>query len=287
MIPTTFNYHKASSVEEAVALLAEHGDDAKILGGGHSLIPAMKLRLNQPTTLIAIGRMESLRYIKMDGSDLVIGASTTHHEINTSDLVRNHLAMLADGAGHIGDVQVRNMGTLCGSIAHADPAADWPALLVAADASIRMQGGKGSRTVSAEDFFTGFYETVLEESEIITEVRVPKPATGTVSAYAKFVQPASRFAIVGCAVILTMSDGKCKNARVAFTGVSEYVFRDSTIENALNGQEINASTIKNATAKVADGRSILSDHFASEEYRQHLAGVYAKRALMAVSYNTG
>lgn len=283
MIPTTFNYHKAGSVGEAVKLLTEYGDDAKVLAGGHSLIPAMKLRLNQPTTLIAIGKMDALRYIKMDGDDLVIGASTTHNEINTSDLVRNHLSMLADGAGHIGDVQVRNVGTLGGSIAHADPAADWPAMLMAANASVTMQGSKESRTVSAENFFTGFYETALGEDEIITEIRVPKPVAGTVSAYSKFVQPASRFAIVGCAVVITKSDGKCKDARVAFSGVSEAVFRDSDVEAALNGQEMNESTISSATAKVADGRSILSDHFASEEYRKHLAGVYAKRALMAAS----
>ena len=154
---------------------------------------------------------------------------------------------------------------------------------MAANASISMQGSKGNRTLSAENFFTGFYETALGEDEIITEIRVPKSAAGTISAYAKFVQPASRFAIVGCAVVVSKSDGKCKAARVAFSGVSEAPFRDRDIEDALTGQAMDEASISSATAKVADGRSILSDHFASEEYRQHFAEVYAKRALMAAS----
>ncbi|MEM7655712.1 MAG: xanthine dehydrogenase family protein subunit M [Bacteroidota bacterium] len=281
MIPSTFSYHKAGSVSEALSLLAAHGDDAKILAGGHSLIPAMKLRLNNPEHLIDISFLKDLKSIRQEGNEIVVGALCTHGQLASDGLIAQHFAMMSQSAKLIGDVQVRNFGTLGGSIAHADPAADWPASLLTAEASVVIQGANGSRTLAARDFFQGFYETALGEQELITEIRLPIPAAGTTSAYAKFMQPASRFAIVGCAVMITQSGGTCTDVRVGFTGVSDMPFRDAGVENALKGQAPTAENIAAAAAHAAKGMDILSDHFASETYRQHLAAVYAKRAMMA------
>ncbi|MEL6674091.1 MAG: xanthine dehydrogenase family protein subunit M [Bacteroidota bacterium] len=279
MIPEKFTYHRASSVSEALQMMGAH-DDAKILAGGHSLLPAMKLRLNAPGNLIDISRIAELRYVRDGGDHIAIGAGATHYDIESSALVQAEMPMMSQAAGLIGDPAVRNMGTIGGSIAHADPAADWPASLLAANASVVMQSAGGSRTVTAGDFFQGFYATALEDGELITEIRVPK-APGMSSAYAKFMQPASRFAIVGCAAMLRMEGGNFGEVRIGFTGVGDVPFRDAGIEGALAGQAANAENIAAACAQAAAGRDILSDHFASEKYRKHLAGVYAKRAIMA------
>lgn len=281
MIPSNFNYHKAQSVDDAIAQLGEYGSDGKILAGGHSLIPAMKLRLSNPGTVIDIARLSELRFIREEGGTIVIGAASTHNDIATSALIQSKLSMMSSGAGRIGDIQVRNMGTIGGSIAHADPAADWPALLLAANASIVMKSASGERKVDASDFFTGFYTTALEANEIITEIRI-SPADGTNSVYEKFYQPASRFAIVGCAVAASLSYGNVESISVAFTGVSDCAFRDTNVENALKGKALNAENIAAAAELAAQGVDFLSDHFASEEYRKHLAKVYAKRALTAL-----
>lgn len=279
MIPTSFEYKRAGSVEEALQMLGQAGDDGKLLAGGHSLLPAMKLRLNSPATLIDIGRIAELNYIRDEGDSIAIGAATTHGAIAASDLVAQHLAMMSQAAGMIGDVQVRNVGTIGGSIAHADPAADWPASLLAASAVIVMQGANGTRSVGASDFFLGLYDTALGEGEIITEIRLPKPPAGTKSAYVKFFQPASRFAIVGCAVMAKPGSG----AVVAFTGVSDVAFRDTAVENELAGKALSADNIEAAAALAAEGVDIMGDHFAGDAYRKHLAKVYCKRALMAIS----
>lgn len=281
MVPTNFSYHRPSSVSEAVQLLASHGDEAKVLAGGHSLLPSMKLRLNSPDHLIDLSGLSDLKSISESGGNIVIGAMCTHAQIAGNGLVNQHLAMMAQTGGLIGDIQVRNMGTIGGSIAHADPAADWPASLLAAGASIVAQGPGGSRTIAAADFFQGLYDTALEDNELITEIHVPVPGAGTSSAYEKFLQPASRFAIVGCAAMVTQSGGVCTSVRVAFTGVSDMAFRDTAVENALTGQAPSADAIAAAAAKAANGVDILSDHFASEEYRKHLASVYARKALTA------
>ncbi len=283
MIPAEFSYHRASSVDEVISLLSEHGDDAKLLSGGHSLIPAMKMRLNQPGMLIDIGKLSELQGIKEENGHLVIGANTTHAAIAHSKLVQDKLPILAEAADLIGDVQVRNRGTLGGSLAHADPSADWPAVMIATNATIVVKGPQGERSIAAEDFFTGFYMTELAENEIITKIKAPVASSHTHTSYQKFMQPASRFAIVGCAVVLTSSGGKCKDVRVAFTGVADGAFRDKGVEDAIKGKELNAENIEAAAAKAAEGAGILSDHFASEEYRQHLARVYAKRALTAAA----
>jgi len=270
MIPVAFDYQRASSVEEAIAALS--GGDGKILAGGHSLIPAMKLRLNQASRLIDITRIQSLKGIKEEDGEIVIGAGTTHADIANDTLIKNKLPFFAEAASMIGDVQVRNHGTIGGSLAHADPAADWPALVLAADAVIKVKGAGGARRIKATDFFTGFFSTALEEGEIITSIRIPVPAEGTKTTYQKFSQPASRFAIVGCAV---MRSGAKIN--IAFTGVSDTPFRDTAAETVLAGNNVDG-----ACSAAAEGVTIMGDHFASEEYRKHLAKVYLKKALHAV-----
>ena len=280
MIPADFNYQRATSVDEALSLL-QSGGDAKLLAGGHSLIPAMKLRLNQPEVLIDIARIPELSGIREEGDEIVIGAGTTHHAIVASTLIQEKLAFFSEAADLIGDVQVRNFGTIGGSIAHADPAADWPALIMASQANMVLKSQGGTRIVNANDFFTGFYETALQENEIITEVRVRIPGGQTKTSYQKFMQPASRYAVVGCAAMITHEGGLCKNVRVAFTGVSEMTFRDHNVEIALSGKPFTAENVSAAAQQAAQDVSIMSDHFASETYRTHLAKVYAKRALMA------
>lgn len=280
MIPSTFQYKKAASVEEALSLMTKHGDDAKLLAGGHSLIPAMKLRLNAPEYLIDVSKIAELKGITEDNGDIVIGAMATHHDIARSELVQQKLPILAQAAELIGDIQVRNRGTLGGSIAHADPAADWPAVLLATEAEIVVQSANEKYATRAKEFFKGFFETSLGSEEMVTQIRFPIPEHGTKSAYVKFMQPASRFAIVGCAVMLNTNNGTCENVRVAFTGVADSAFRDKNVENALKGKSANADNIKAAASQAAQGVDLMSDHFASEKYRKHLASVYAKRALM-------
>jgi carbon-monoxide dehydrogenase medium subunit len=267
MITYPFQYKRADSVANALDLMAEGG---KALSGGHSLIPAMKLRLSAPDTLVDVGRLPELKGIRLDGNELVIGAGTTHGELAQSQVVKQHLPMFADGAAHIGDIAVRNRGTIGGSLAHADPSADWPAMVLAADATIVVQSTTGSRSIKASDFFTGLFSTALDDGELITEIRVPVQA-GSKMTYQKFVQPASRYAIVGCAVV-KQADGQ---VRVAFSGVSEAPFRDTAAEGSLNsGMDV---------VQAADGVSVMADHYASEEYRKHLANVFLKRALAAIA----
>ncbi len=268
MIPVAFDYQKVSTVDEAIAALA--AGDAKILVGGHSLLPAMKLRLNQPAKLVDISRISTLKGITEDNGEVVIGAGTTHGEIAGDAVINVRLPFFAQAASLIGDVQVRNHGTIGGSLAHADPAADWGALVLAADATIDVAGSNGRRSIPASAFFTGLFSTALEEGEIITDIRVPIPPDGTKTTYQKFMQPASRFAIVGCAVMRKPDGSKS----IAFTGVSECPFRDSGAEAA----DSDAA----AVGAAVEGITVMSDHFASEAYRRHLAKVYLKRALQEV-----
>ena len=276
MIPASFEYKNASSVQEALSML---GEDDKILAGGHSLIPAMKLRLNMPDSVIDISKIDSLKEIRDNENTITIGSGATHASIAANGAIQQHAPMIAEAAGMIGDIQVRNRGTIGGSIAHADPAADWPAVLLAADAKIVITGASGNREVDVDQFFTGFYETALEDNEIITAVRIPKTAGNANSCYVKFVQPASRFAIVGCAAAIAKDGNSVSSARVAFTGVSDIPYRATGVESALTGGDLNAANIDAASASAAEGVDVMSDHFASEKYRAHLAGVYAKRAL--------
>lgn len=281
MVPSNFKYIKANSVDEAISLMKEHGDDARILAGGHSLIPSLKLRLADYEYLIDISKIAELKSITESDGHIHIGAGVTHGDIEHSDLMKEKISFFAEAAGHIGDVQVRNMGTIGGSIAHADPAADWPALLLAAEAVIVIQNADGTREVAAEDFFHGLFATAVEDGDMITSIKVPIPQNANTK-YVKFVQPASRFALVGCAALISSSNGTCSKARVAFAGVSAKPFRDKAVEAALEGQSFNADTIASATAKAADGVSIMSDNYASENYRHNMAKVFSKRALSAL-----
>ena len=200
MFPASFGYVAAHSVEEALQLLTKHGEDAKLLAGGHSLIPAMKLRLASPRTLIDLGTVPGLRGVRMDGNTLVIGALTVHTDVASAELVQKHLPGLADAASVIGDVQVRNRGTIGGSVAHADPGADFPVILTALNASFVLQSTSGSRTVAADDFFIDFYTTAMEPNEVLTEIRVPLPTAGSGTAYVKLPHPASGYVVVSAGV---------------------------------------------------------------------------------------
>ena len=279
MIPESFDYQRAGSVREALTLLKQHGENAKILAGGHSLIPTMKLRLANPGTLIDIGGISELKYINDKGDYLAIGAGTTHLMVETSSLVQQKAPALSQAAGQIGDVQVRNRGTIGGVLAHSDPQADYPGVVLALNATIVVEGSGGERTIEAVDYFTGLWETALGENEILTEVRIPVDSANANSCYLKFPQPASRYPYVGCAVAMDKSGENCSEVRVGFSGVAESAFRDSGVEDAVRGQALKDETIAAASAKAGEGRTVLSDYFVSEEYRRAMAQVYAKRAL--------
>lgn len=276
MIPVSFDYKKATSVEEALSMLK---GDAKILGGGHSLIPTLKLRLDAPGCLVDISKIESLRHIRENEKSISIGAAVTHAQIAADTALAEHCPMMRQAAEEIGDIQVRNKGTLGGSIAHADPAADWPAVLLAANAQVTIQGANGSRSVDIDQFFKGFYETAVQEGEIITSINIPKSKANKHSTYVKFKQPASRFAIVGCAAAIDMEGQTVVSARIGLTGVADAAYRVQNVENALAGKALNTDTIDAAVQDVTEGVSVMSDHYASEKYRSHLAQVFVKRAL--------
>jgi aerobic carbon-monoxide dehydrogenase medium subunit len=284
MVPAQFDYHQPATLDEALALLQQHADDAKILAGGHSLIPAMKLRLAQPAVLIDIGRIRDLAYIREEGDAIHIGAMTTHFQIEASDRLRDICPILPEAATQIGDAQVRNRGTLGGSLAHADPAADWPAVMIALNAEIVAIGGSGERVIAAEDFFVDMLTTALEAGEILREIRIPVPARRYGQAYAKAAQPASGFAVVGVAVHLVRdAGGACQSASVGITGVASKAYRAKGVEAALTGSALDEQAIANAATTAADGVTINGDLYASEAYRTHLAQVYTRRAVQAAA----
>ena len=283
MIPGSFEYFAPTTLAEALSLLQEHGDDAKVLAGGHSLIPTMKLRLAEPAVIIDIGRIGSLKGISESGGNLVIGALTTHHDLESSDLVQQKVPLLAQTAAEIGDVQVRNKGTIGGSLAHADPAADWPATILALDSDLQITGPNGERTVKSTDFFQGLYETDLGDDEILTAIHVSIPDANTKGTYLKLHQVASGFALTGVAAVVTKSGDTCQSVAVGITGVSDAPYRASGVESALTGAALTADNIAAAAARAADGISALEDIHASQAYRQNLAQVYTRRAIEAAA----
>jgi aerobic carbon-monoxide dehydrogenase medium subunit len=274
MIPAAFDYVRPVTLDEALGLLAKHGDDAKVLAGGHSLIPAMKLRLSQPKVVVDIGRIGNLRSINERDGKIAIGALTTHHDIESSDLLLRSCPLLPEVAAKVGDVQVRNKGTIGGSCVHADPAADWPAAMLALDAEFEIVGPGGNRTVQAKDFFVEILTSAVAAGEILTSIRVP--VTAETVAYVKFAQKASGFAIAGVAALV---DKSRKSVAVAVTGVAATAYRASEVESALRGSELSTATIASASLKAAEGVDPLSDIHASAEFRAHLACVQTKRAL--------
>jgi len=280
MIPAEFNYHAPTTLDEALSLLDQFGDEAKLLAGGHSLIPALKLRLSSTGHLIDLGRVSGLSYIREDGGRLCIGARATHYEVESSALLRQKCPLLAECAGYIGDVQVRNRGTMGGSLAHADPAADYPAAILALEAEIQTVKSGSKRNIKAGDFFVDMLTTALEPGEILTEVRVAPLTAKTGCVYLKVLQPASGFAVVGVAVVVTLdAKGQCAKVRVGVTGAASKAFRAYDTEKALTGKTPDANTIAQAALQVINGIETSGDIFASAEYRAHLAQVYARRAL--------
>jgi carbon-monoxide dehydrogenase medium subunit len=284
MIPAQFDYVAPATLDEALSLLAERPDEAKVLAGGHSLIPAMKLRLAQPAVLVDIGRIKDLSYISEDAGQIRVGAMTTHYQLESSERLREICPLLPECAGSIGDVQVRNRGTIGGSLAHADPAGDWPAAIVALRAELVAASAGGERTMTADDFFVDMLTTALRPDEILREIRVPFPPERTGQAYLKVPQPASGFAVVGVAVTLTRgADGNCQEAGVGLTGVAAKAYRAAGVEAALRGRPLNEQDLDAAAAaaSAADGVDANADLYASADYRRHLAVVYTRRAIQA------
>ncbi len=280
-LPAAFDYHPAKTVDEALALLQQYGDDAKLLAGGHSLLPLMKLRLAQPGHLIDLGRIDGLAYIREENGAVAVGAMTTYTMLENSDLIRRHFALLPEGIAVIGDPQVRNRGTIGGSIAHADPAADMPGIVLALKADILVQSTNGVRTIKADDFFTGTFETALEAEEIVTEIRFAIPPAHTGSAYMKLENKASHYAVAGCAAVITLdTDGTCTSASVIITGASVKAHRASGVESVLVGKKLDEPVVAGAATHAAEGIELVEDIHGSKAYRGQMAVVMARRAVL-------
>ncbi|MGH9230310.1 MAG: FAD binding domain-containing protein [Acidimicrobiales bacterium] len=272
MIPAAFDYQRASSIDEAVGLLGEHGDDAKLLAGGHSLLPLMRLRLAAPAVLVDIGRLDDLTYVRSDDGQVRIGALTRHHDLATSDELREQVPLLAHIAGQIGDPQVRHRGTIGGSIAHGDPASDLPAALLALRGTLVARGPGGEREIPADEMFTGFLETALAPDEVLTEIRVPAVG-GAGWGFQKFVRRAQDWAIVGCAAVL--GDGTPGGPGVGLVNMGATPLRAGGVEEALRS----GASPSDAAARADEGTEPTDDLNASAEYRRHLAQVLVRRAL--------
>lgn len=278
MIPSAFEYERASSVDDALAKLAATGGTGKFIAGGHSLVPLMKFRLNEPSTLIDIARIPGLAGVREKDRALEIGAATVHHDVATSAVLQAQCPVVSDTAATIGDPQVRNRGTLGGSLAHADPAADYPAVMLAVDAEIVIQGPDGERIVSAADFFQGLFTVALSADEIITAVRFTPTRTAS---YAKLYQRASRFAIVGVGAALDVADGTVRSARVGLTGAGSHAVRLTAVEEALVGRAATPEAVAETAEGAGAGLEDLNDDIhASEAYRRAMIPVFTKRALV-------
>jgi carbon-monoxide dehydrogenase medium subunit len=277
MIPQNFDYAAPATLDEALAMI---GAGAKPLSGGMSLIPMMKLRLATPDKLVDIARIKDLNYIREAGGSIHVGATATHSDVETSAVIKAKCPLLAETAAEIGDLQVRAMGTIGGSAAHADPSADYPAAFQALEAKFVLKGAKSERTVAAADFFVDTFTTALEPGEIVREVIVPVEDSGVGTSYQKMAQPASGFAIVGIAVRIRKSGGKISMARIGVTGLSNHSYRAVAAEKALEGTAGSATDVQHAAAQIPQG-DINSDLHASADYRRHVAVVYAARAILA------
>jgi carbon-monoxide dehydrogenase medium subunit len=277
VIPTAFDYERAASLDDAVAKLAAANGRAKLIAGGHSLVPLMKLRLSEPEVLIDIARIPGLSGIREKDGKIEIGAGTVHHDVATSALLHQQCPVVSDAAAEIGDPQVRNRGTLGGSLAHADPSADYPAVMLAVDADIHVKGPKGWRVAKARDFFKDLFTVDLAPDEIIAGAQF---APVRAAAYAKLHQRASHYAIVGVAAALEVSSGKIRVARIGLTGAGSHAIRLTNVEEALAGQPLSKATI-GAAAKLAgtDMKAVNADIHASEEYRRAMMPVFTRRAL--------
>ncbi|MBV9173017.1 MAG: xanthine dehydrogenase family protein subunit M [Chloroflexi bacterium] len=285
MFPAKFAYAAPNSLQEAVGLLED--PDAKVLAGGHSLLPLMKLRLAQPKLLVDIGRIPGLSYIRVEDNQLAIGAMTTYREIQNSGEVKQSAPVLAEAAHEVGDPQVRAKGTLAGALAHADPAGDMPAVVLALGGTIKAVGPGGERDLDLESFFVDMLTTSLQEREIIREVRLNVRPSGAGAAYLKFDQPASHYALTGVCAIVSVSGGMISSARLGITGVGPKAYRATAAEQALAGKPVDEDAVRAAVQSVADGVDVLGDIHASPEYRAHLARVLSRRAVLEAARRAG
>lgn len=279
MIPPLFDYVRPGSLDEAVAALAEHGDEAKLLAGGHSLLPLMKLRLAAPAVLVDLGRLPELRGVRDDGDVLAIGAMTTHDAVVADPLVKAHVPVLSHVTAMVGDQQVRNRGTIGGAVAHGDAAGDLPALMLALEAEMVCQGPSGTRTVPAREFFLDYLDTAVGDDEVLTEVRVPKLGEGWGYHYEKFQRVAQAWAIVGSVALVRRSNGAIAEARVGLTNMGSVPYRATATERALSGASADTTTLAAASEAADQGTNPPSDLNAQADYRKHLARVLTRRAL--------
>ena len=281
MIPAAFEYHRPRSLDDAVAWLAEQGEDAKLLAGGHSLLPMMRLRLARPSALIDLGALRGeLSYVRDEGPMIAVGAMTRHHDVATSDLLQRRLPLLSWAAALVGDPQVRHRGTLGGSLVHADPAADLPAAALALDAVMVARGPGGEREIAARDFFRGFFESALSPDEVLREVRFPVPAAGHGVEYLKFNRRAQDWATVGVAALVERGGGgTVSRVAVGLVNMGATPLRATAVEEGLVGTRGDVDAIAAAAERAADGTSPASDLAASADFRRHLARVLTRRAL--------
>ena len=282
MIPAQFDYVKPTSVADAVAALQQAGDDAKVIAGGQSLMPVLRLRLAAPALVVDIGGIAELKGIREDGDRIVIGAMAPYHDIMRDDLVTEHLSLLAQAVGTVADNQVRHRGTLGGALAHADPAGDLGAPALALDAEMVIAGADGTRTVAAADFFQGLFTTAIGEAELLTEIRFPK-YTGWGTHYEKFNRTAQAWSMCAVAVALRVEGGSIAEARVGLTNMGDRPIRATTVEQALVGQQASADVARAAAEHAADGTAAPSDADAAADYREHLARVLTGRAVLAAA----
>lgn len=282
MIPAEFDYLAPTSVEEVIAALAEHGDDAKILAGGQSLLPVLRMRLNAPEVVIDLGRIEALRGVRDDGDAIVIGAMTPHSVVGSDPLVAEHALLITKAVEHLADAQVRHRGTFGGALAHADPAGDLGAPALALGAQFVIAGAGGTRTVEADDFFVDLFETAIEDGEVLTEVRIPKH-TGWGARYEKFVRVAHQWPIVAIAATVRAEGGTIAEARVGMTNMGSTPLRARAVEAALTGQPATEDAVRAAAAQAADGANPPSDLNGDADYRRHLATVLTRRAVLSAA----
>ncbi len=282
MIPVQFEYLAPATVEEALAALAEHGDDAKIIAGGQSLLPVLRMRLNAPEMVIDLGKIEALRGIREDGDAIVIGAMTPHAVVGSDPLVAEHALLISKAVEHLADAQIRHRGTFGGALAHADPAGDLGAPTLALGAQFVIAGSGGSRTVEADDFFVDLFETAIGEGEILTEIRVPK-YTGWGAHYEKFVRVAHQWPIVAVAAAVRAEGGTISEARVGLTNMGSTPLRARGVEEALAGQPATADAVRAAAERATEGTNPPSDLNGDADYRRHLAGVLTRRAVLTAA----
>jgi len=288
MNPSAFAYERAGSVQEAIALLSQHGEGAKLIAGGHSLLPIMKLRLAEPERLIDIGGIDALQGVRQEDDEIVIGSLTTHNHVATNELIRSQAPLLAATAEVVGDRQVRNRGTIGGALAHADAAADYPAAILALDSTIVAEGPNGERRIPARDFFVDFLTTALEPTEVLREIRVATPGQGYGWSYQKLANQASGYAIVGVAALLALdASGTVADLRVGVTGAAPVAWRATATEDALRGKTLDQATVASAAELVDGDVEFLDDLHGSAEYRRRVARGLTRRAILEAAARAG